>query len=57
MKMQCEAVYPNIYKCVSDYRKFYHDRFWTFKDTLQKKQDSIRLECIERSTIQIQFNR
>ena len=27
MKTQRETVYPNIYECVSDYMKIYHDRF------------------------------
>ena len=32
MKMQCVtiAIYPKIYKCVSDYMKIYHHPFWTF---------------------------
>ena len=38
--MQYETVYPNIYKCVSDYIKIHHDRFWTFTDTLRTRQDS-----------------
>ena len=40
MKMQWEIVYPNIYECVSDYRKIHHDRLWAFTDTLQTRQDS-----------------
>ena len=27
MKMQCEAVYPNSYECVSDYMENHHNRF------------------------------
>ena len=30
MKMPCVTIYPNIYECVSDYMKIYHDHFWTF---------------------------
>ena len=30
MKMQYVIIYPNIYECVSEYMKIYHDRFWTF---------------------------
>ena len=30
MQMQCVIIHPNIYECVSDYMKIYHDRFWKF---------------------------
>ena len=42
MKLQCETVYPNIYECVFDYMKIYHDRFWTFADTLWIYNDKMR---------------
>ena len=35
--MQYVTIYPDIYECVSDYMKIYHDRFWTFYGQFAKK--------------------
>ena len=52
MKMQGETVYLNIYKCVSDYIKIHHDRFWTFRiaeDLIYAKMGTVSEKYAKRS--------
>ena len=42
--MQRVTIYPNIYKCVSDYMNICHDRFWTFYGHFANEPRKLRID-------------